>query len=173
MENDIVITFSNKRKLLLFFLNMGFIFLAFFLILVPKVLLYRLVGLTGLVVFGTMLVGTLFRVYFKKVALVITKEGLIDSSNVTSAAGLVKWDEICEIQQVEHNNSTLIKLILWQPTAFIDRQQSKILRFFLRSNYKIYGAPVVIPMIALNIYVDRLEQILKKGLEEHRNNNPA
>lgn len=129
---------------------------------------YLVIEITGgltIFIFGSMLVLS-FKLMIRKTALIIEKEGFTDLSSVGGEAGFIKWDEVRDIQQIEINGTTVIKVLLIDPISFINRRRSFFSRLSLKRNYSTYRTPVIIPMFSLNIYVDDLEKILRDYWEQ-------
>lgn len=177
MGNEVVITFNTKRKILFFFIGSLFTFLSLLFLLKADSLvpfwvirnpwILRLLGLIGTIVLGGMLL-VYFRVLFRRIALIINDEGIIDSSSAGGEAGFIKWNDIKDIQRVETNGATVIKIMLVHPEELIKKKDSWLVRWSMKRNYKTYCTPVVIPMVLLNSYVDTLERILRDHLYAYR-----
>ena len=111
------------------------------------------------------------RILFRKTALIINEDGIVDSSSAGGEVGFVSWSEISGIEQYELNGATVIKVFLVNPETFLERINSRVIKYSLRKNYRTYRTPFVIPMVALNSYVDTLEEVLKRYFEEYNSRN--
>lgn len=180
MNKEVVITFNTGRKVLLFSIGLVFFALGLFFSLKADVLVpfwiiknpwvVRIAGLASIVYFGIALV-LYSRILFRKTALIINEDGIVDSSSAGGEAGFVSWSEISGIEQYESNGATVIKVFLVKPESFLERVNSRVIKYSLRKNYRTYRTPFVIPMVALNSYVDTLEKVLKSYFEEYNRRN--
>lgn len=172
---DVTIYFNTKRK---WFLAIGqFIFttLGGYLFLYPELMtsvlirneiLIRFIGAISLLYFGLIFLLSL-KIYLRRVALVITKLELIDMSNSLSV-GSIPWSYVDDICQIHEGQVTMIKISLIDTDFIIDREKNFIKKLLLKRQNKRLGSPIIIPMIALNSYVDTLERQLKEQWEKSK-----
>lgn len=178
MSDTVTINFSIKRKLLLLFLNLGFILLGLFLLIkanelkpfsmVSSVWIVRIAGATGILYFGILLISY-FKIIFRKDALVIDKDGIVENSSF-NGVGRIYWSQISEIKRLDAGPVHYILIFVKEPDALIRENGNWFERWHLRNNLKRYRTPIVISMIWLHIYIDELESLLRNYLKEYRNN---
>lgn len=169
---DVTIFFNTKRKWFLAVGQLIFITLGGYLFLYPELMtsvlirneiVIRAIGAISLLYFGLIFLLSL-KIYFRRVALVITKLELIDSSNSLSI-GSIPWSNVDDICQIQEGEVTMIKISLINSDIIIDREKNLIKKLLLKRQNKRLGSPIIIPMIALNSYVDTLERQLKERWE--------
>lgn len=170
---DVTIFFNTKRKWFLAVIQLIFITLGGYLFLYPELMtsiyfsneiVIRVIGAISFLFFGLIFLLS-FKMFFRSVALVITKLELIDSSNSVSI-GSIPWSNVNDICQIYEGGVAMIKISLVNPDLVIDKEKNFIKKLLLKRQNKRLGSPVIIPMIALNSYVDTLERQLKERWQE-------
>lgn len=145
------------------------------MVLYPETFVYHLlpskafvwvIGMVTSVYFGFVFFLSL-SIYTRKIALIITNEGIIDYSSFIRN-GLIPWEHIKEISQTYEGSVFMIKIGLFDPDFIIEKEHNFIKRFLLKKQNRKFGSPVIIPMVALNSYVDTLERQLKERWELYR-----
>lgn len=172
---DITIFFNTKRK---FFLAAGqliFVTIGGCLFLHPELMtsglhrnetIIRGIGAISLLYFGFIFLFSL-KMYIKRVALIITQTDLIDNSNSLSV-GSIPWSNVADICQIQVEAVAMIKISLINADLIIDREDNYIKKLLLKRQNKRLGSPIIIPMVALNSYVDTLERQLKEQWEMYK-----
>ncbi|MFD2593849.1 STM3941 family protein [Sphingobacterium griseoflavum] len=168
--------FNLKRKIVLSFGSLIFITVGAWMMLKPSSFqssvvhsdfFIFLVGAMSFLFFFCTYVLMSYKFLFKKTALIITDEGFYDFSNLASA-GFIDWAQVESIGQRQDQSMAMISIQLHAPSDFIEATRDPIAKFFMRLNYKRMGTPVLIPMVALHIYVDDLESLLAKRFEAYK-----
>ena len=109
--------------------------------------------------FGFGFLISILSIYFKKVALIIKKEGVIDSSNYLGL-GFIPWHQIRAIYQINQGAVYMIKIELVDANYFIEKEPNFFKKILLKKQSRKLGSPVIIPMVVLSAYVDTLEKQL-------------
>lgn len=100
----------------------------------------------------------------RKPALIITKEGIIDQSTYL-AAGLIKWDEIADIDLVQFNKQTYLGIYTLDPDLIINRSNS-IKSLMNRMNKGLLATQVNIPVKILDCSVEELVEMISNRWRE-------
>lgn len=176
MDNKIEITFNSGRLVLsftifLFFFALGLLFLikadSLATIWIFNSIVIQAAGILS-VMCSVFFMFLFFKIAFRKVAIVLDSEGIIDTSNALSAAGRIKWEQVIAIS----NMGNAVHVFIKEPESFIEEKETFLNRWSLKRNYSSYGTPVVIPLFALNSYVDTLERQLRERWELYKQTNP-
>lgn len=172
---DVTIFFNTKRKWFLAIGQLIFTTLGGYMFLYPALMtsnviryefVIRAIGAISLLYFGLIFLLSI-KIYYRSVALVITKLEIIDSSTVLSM-GSIPWINVADICQIHEGGIAMIKISLINPDLIIDKEKNFIKKLLLKRQNKRLGSPIIIPMIALNSYVDTLERQLKEGWEKSK-----
>lgn len=166
---DVIVFFNIRRKFILAIGQMIFIAMGAWMYfksalltsyLVRNETFIQIVGIISIFYFGLMFLFSL-KVYFRKVALVISDKGIYDSSNSLSV-GFIPWNEVLDIRQIQEGAVFMIMISLIDSNFIINNEKNFVKRFLLKKQDKRLGSPIIIPMVALNSYVDTLERQLKE-----------
>ncbi|TJY59684.1 hypothetical protein FAZ19_23650 [Sphingobacterium alkalisoli] len=172
---DITVFFNTKRKWILAIGQLIFIAIGGYLFFYPELLssvlvrnetIIRTIGAFSLIYFSFIFLLSI-KIYFRKVALIVSRKGLIDSSNSLSV-GFIPWSSVVDICQIHEGSVAMVKIDITNSELIIDREKNFIKRLLLRRQNKKLGSPIVIPMIALNTYVDTLERQLTEKWEQYK-----
>lgn len=101
--------------------------------------------------------------------LVLDSRGVLDNVNL-SETGIIPWNNISQINMVNHQSSYFIILHLKNSDNVLNRLQNNRLRL-AKNNMKVFGSPVAIN--ASNLKIDRFEllEILNKETQAWNNKN--
>lgn len=169
---DLTILFNIKRKCFLAIGQLIFVALGAFLFFKPDIstsnlfhneFFIRIVGAITLLYFGFIFLLSL-KLFFRKVALVIADKGIFDNSNSLSA-GFIPWNQVVDICQIQEGAVFMIKISLVDSNFIINKEGNFMKKYLLKKQDNKFGSPVIIPMVALNSYVDTLEKQLKEKWE--------
>nr|WP_157998066.1 STM3941 family protein [Ornithinibacillus scapharcae] len=100
----------------------------------------------------------------RKPALIITTEGIIDQSTYL-AAGLIKWEEIADIDLVQFSNQTFLGIYTLDPDLIINRSNS-LKSMMNRMNKGLLATQVNIPIKILDCSVEELIEMVSKRWKE-------
>lgn len=177
MKDFEVVDFNLKRKLLLFFINTGFIFGGIFLIIIyidfkpfwviKSAWILRVVGLASIVYFGLIFIANL-KIFCRKAALIIDRDGIVDQASFIGV-GRIVWSQITEIKAHDEGPVSYILVYVDEPVSLIEKNGNFFERWHLRNNFKRYRTPVAIPLIWLHIYIDDLNALLLARFENFKN----
>jgi len=122
-------------------------------------------GLLVVVVFLPMAVSILRRLLDKTPGLVISKEGITENIIRTTR---VPWSDITKIKtaKVAKVNEKYLVIIVKNPQDYIDRETSSFKRSTMKSNYRDYGSPIIIPN-SLKMKFDDLHHLLLEKMKEY------
>lgn len=163
----------DKRKLrLIFLLLLIFSVIGFCFLLFPESFtsnkydsteFIRIIGLVVSILFlpGLLILGK--KISSPQFGLLINKEGIVDNGT-GSSLGLVTWDDIIRFQIIPTSKILLIRVR--KPQKYINQGSSRLVRFFLSLNNRIYGSPVVIPTVTLKIEAAELEMVLMRAFKK-------
>lgn len=116
------------------------------------------VGLISVLFFGFCLVYYLKEIIIHKPVLIISKLGITDRSSYL-AAGLVKWEDIRDIDFVEFGGQVFLGIYTYNPDLIINRSNG-LQRMLNQVNKRLLNSHVNIPVKNLNCSMDELvEQI--------------
>ena len=115
-------------------------------------------GVPGLLILGR-------KITSPQMGLLINEEGITDNGT-GSSIGLVHWKDIMSLRMTGIPNSKMLLIMVREPQKYINQGTGKLVRFFLRLNNMIYGSPIVIPTITLNIKEDDLETKVMEALKK-------
>jgi len=172
---DLTIFFNIKRKCFLALGQVAFIVLGALLCFKPETWTFRneffirIVGAVTLLYFGFIFLLS-FKIFFRKIALVITDNGIFDNSNSLSM-GFIPWSQVMDICQIQEGSVFMIKISLVDSNFILNKERNFIKKYFLKKQDNKFGSPVIIPMIAINSYVDILERQLKEKFHYSKQNN--
>jgi|SRR5690606_16207322 len=179
MKEVEVVNFNLKRKLLLFFINISFILVGVFLVIksndfkpfwiIKSAWILRIAGFLAIGYFGMVLVSYL-KIAFRKAALIIDGEGIIDHSNFIGV-GRILWSQVAEIKTYDAGLVSYILIYVDDPATLIERNRNFFERWHLRKNARRYRTPIAIPMTWLHIYIDDLKAILLTRYDLYKKSN--
>jgi hypothetical protein len=127
----------------------------------------RVIGLFSCVLLGAGVVLLGKKILSPKFGLLINEEGIVDNGT-GSSIGLVEWEDIIRLQMIGVSSSKMFLIIVREPKKYINQVNSRLARFFLRLNNRIYGSPIVIPTLTLRIEVDELENVAMEAFKKRR-----
>lgn len=128
--------------------------------------LVKVVGLAGMLFFGATGIYGVKKLFDKSVGLTIDENGITDNTNASSI-GLIKWDDITEIQTAKVM-STQFLLIFTRDSHAILENASGMKRKLLERNLKMYGTPLSISSTTLMYHFNDLETLVKDRFNEYR-----
>jgi hypothetical protein len=117
-------------------------------------------GGLGFTFFGLCLVYYVKSMFKRKPALIVNQEGLIDQSTYIGA-GLVRWDEIADIDFVSFGGQTYLGIYTMDPDLIVDRS-SPFKKMLNRMNKGLLATQVNIPVKILDCSMDELVETISK-----------
>lgn len=125
--------------------------------------LVRLIGISGAVLLGAL--GFLFikQLLSKAPGLVLNAEGFIDNTS-GAAAGLVAWDDIAGLRDINIGFSRFIAVLLRDPAKYIARPAKGATRRLFENYLQRYGSPVLLSTTMLQCTPDELKALLAARL---------
>lgn len=100
----------------------------------------------------------------KKAGITVDQTGITDNT-ILFCAGHIPWSDILEIKRTKDK---ILVIMVTNPLAYIRRQSSFVKRRILKSLFKTYGSPIVIPYNELRSDFDELQNILQAELKENK-----
>lgn len=168
-----MVTFNRTRKGFVLFVFLFFTFLGLLFIfkadslttiwIIKSSLLIQIIGIITFLV-SICFMFIFLKLSFKEVALIIDEKGIVDNSSFGGEAGRIKWEQVVDIR----NADTSVLVFIEDPEGFIATKSGLWNKLSLKMNYRSYGTPIVIPMFALNAYINTLERQLKEQWEYYK-----
>lgn len=133
MNNEIKISLSKKKILLLFFGALIIVIIGIWFLLEPEQFLsirrtnetlIQAVGISAIIFFGFCAVFAFKKLFDKKYGLIINENGIVDNSNATSV-GLIKWTDIAGIRTEQVYSQNFIMLDVKNPEEYIQQKKVK------------------------------------------------
>ncbi len=125
---------------------------------------FIIIGALDFVVFALCTIYWVRSMIKRKPALIITTEGIIDQSTYL-AAGLIKWEEIADIDLVQFSNQTFLGIYTLDPDLIINRSNS-LKSMMNRMNKGLLATQVNIPIKILDCSVEELIEMVSKRWKE-------
>ena len=158
--NDYVVLFKRSRMLTLIFLSLIFVGLGVvFLAFTTQGIGSEKIWLSAIGIVLVVLFGLCFCYYINvlikgKPALTITEEGIIDNSSFIGA-GLVRWEDIEDIDFINFSNQIFLGIFTFDPDLIVDRT-SGFKRLLNNLNKGLLETQVNIPVKILAGSLDEL-----------------
>src|SRR5699024_9893006 len=143
------IIYQNKLKLLVLsicsciFILLGFIFLFVELDLTYSPFIIKGIGLITIILFGTLLIFFLKRIFEHKPALIIDENGITDYSTALQV-GLVRWNEIKDIQFTTFSRQHFLSIYTYDKDLIINRTNA-FQKTMNQINKKLMDSQINIP----------------------------
>ncbi|MEN2767496.1 STM3941 family protein [Ornithinibacillus xuwenensis] len=174
---DIVI-YPKRGKLIVYsVLSLMFVTLGIFLFVVGFTeagsdgMKFIIIGMITFVFFGLCMMYLIKVLFNRKPALIITDEGILDDSTYIGA-GLIKWEEIANIDFVHFSRQTYLGIYTHDPELIINRS-TKYKRMLNRLNKGLLDSQVNIPIKILDCSIEdlvaRINERWQKAIERESN----
>jgi hypothetical protein len=121
-------------------------------------------GAVGFIFFGLCMVYWVKSMVKRKPALIINREGILDQSTYIGA-GLVKWDEIVDVDLVNFGGQTYLGIYTVDPELIINRS-SPFKKLLNRLNKGLLNTQVNIPVKILDCSMDNLIETINRYWKE-------
>ncbi len=123
------------------------------------------IALAGVLFFGATLIVSLKILISYTTGLVIDEQGV--TFNTTGLnVGLIKWEDILSIERMNVAGQQFLNIQVSNPEEYISRTKG-IKQKTLKMNYNMYGTPLSISAVALQIKFNDLENLLKTELTKY------
>jgi len=174
--NEIIIKISRIKIIGLILLSMLFvvlgIWIAFYAPIVESgflnnVVFRKSVGVLSILFFGAMGILISKKLFQDDYGIKINDNGIYDNST-TINSGLIKWENIEKIEKSRVVNQNFIRVIVNNPTDFIDRQKNMLTRKNVETNFKRFGSPIQISTNGLKIGFNELCDVMTNELNKRK-----
>lgn len=119
MKDEVVIRQSFLKQLLLTVLGIIMILCNLFVVFLRRDFFELLIGITGVLFFGTCLVFVIMRLIVPKTILTINSYGFINNSAAVSSGKMVYWNQVEDITILSIFNQKFISVKLKNPNEFL------------------------------------------------------
>jgi len=130
-------------------------------------LIIRIVGVLGVLFFGTVGLLGLKKLFDKTLGLTIDENGITDNTTATSV-GLIHWADITEIKTKQIMSTKSLLIFISNPDKYLDRANG-CKRILMKVNMKMCGTPLSITPNTLNVGFDKLERLIKENYKQQKN----
>lgn len=127
----------------------------------------RIVGVAGFAFFGLCLIFIARKLFDKKPGLIIDQYGITNNTNVISM-GLIEWGDIIDVRSVQVMSTRFLVVYTNNPEKYLARVKNKILKCFMKMNYKTYGSPISITSNSLKVKYNDLEHLIRSELKKRQ-----
>ncbi|WP_096270174.1 STM3941 family protein [Paucisalibacillus globulus] len=117
-----------------------------------------IIGALGFTFFGLCFVYYVINTFRRKPALIVNQEGITDQSTYIGA-GLVRWDEIANIDFVSFSGQTFLGIYTVDPDLIVDRSSS-FKKMLNQMNKGLLDTQVNIPVKILDCSMDDLVETI-------------
>lgn len=152
---------SQKKALLLFFLSIVFVALGIWMIVdaeniktpfLRNPLLIRIVGISGVLLFGYAMFVTAKQLFRKKLMLLLDETGIHQKLPKNQS---IKWKDITHFSEMKINSVKIIIIHVKNPEEYINNEPNKIRKNLMNFNLSNYGSPFTISVATMDIgYVE-------------------
>lgn len=167
---------SKKKTLLLFFLSIIFVVLGIWMIMeaeniktpfLRNPLLIRIVGVSGVLLFGYAMVVMVKQLFRKKLMFVLDETGIHQKLPKNQ---FLKWNDIEGFSEIKINSVKIIIIHVKNPEEYIDKEANKIRKKMMNYNLTHYGSPFTIAVSTMDIGYEELLGLLDKSLKQNLDN---
>jgi len=146
-------------------LGILFIWKPFWFIRSDNPSMIRTIGYICIAFFGILAAFLAKTVANNKDGFFIDEEGIIDRSSGVSV-GRVFWKDIKAVRVEPVSGQHFIMLDVKNPQEYIRRQQNPLKKRTMEMNYQVHKTPVSITSHFLRIEFEKLESLIRSGLEK-------
>ena len=166
MNKKIEIPVNKIKTLLLSLGSTAFILISIWLLFDARFsMLAKGIAIVGVLFFGATLIVSLKIVVSNTSGLVIEEQGI--TFNTTGLnVGLIKWEDILSIERMNVSGQQFLNIQVSNPEEYISRAKG-FKRKTLEMNHTMYGTPLSISAVALQVKFNDLENLLKTELTKH------
>jgi hypothetical protein len=169
---QIEIPLSKKKLILSLVGSIAFVAIGLWLIINHQEFgdnptLVFVVGLASVLFFGLCSVYIARKLPDNKPGLIIDNIALTDNSSAVPA-GQILWSDIEDISVIRIHTQKLIKLQVKNPQKYINKQTSWLKRKIMQMNLSMFGTPIIISSVSLQVKFNDLLKILYEKLNASR-----
>ena len=166
--NEIRISFNRVIVFLLFLGSSFFVYIGYGMIL-EDILFYNFIGTVSIIFFGYGMIMTGIMLFDFSPGLIINSEGIFDNSSGIKA-GMILWNEITDITLAGTTRQKFITIHVVNPDKYFN-SSNIIKNIATRISNIIYGSPIHINSIALDINFDELHMMIDEKFKLYRKLN--
>lgn len=168
--NEFIVYPKRGRMILLaffafLFVVIGSVFVIIYFTEEDVSLLMITIGVISVVFFGFCLIYYIKEIIVYKPILIISNEGIRDRSSFLGA-GLVRWEDIRDINFVDFGGQVFLGIFTYDPNLIINRSTS-IQRMLNQVNNKLIDSQVNIPAKNLNCPIDEVTEQINYYWKKH------
>jgi hypothetical protein len=126
-----------------------------------------LIGIIGILFFGSIVVYGIKKILNKKIGLIIDSNGITDDTNLTSI-GLIEWNDIIEIRTEQIMTTKFLLIDVNNPEKYIGKAKNGIQSFLMKFNMNKYETPLSISSSVLNFNFKELEKLIQTELKRNK-----
>lgn len=129
--------------------------------------LIRIIGIAGIIFFALTGIYGVYKLFDKKVGLIIDSNGIIDNSNASSI-GLIEWRDISEIRTKQVVSTKFILIDVINPEKYLAKAKNRLQANLMKANMNVYKTPLSITSNTLKYNFEELEKLVQIELERHK-----
>jgi len=126
----------------------------------------RFTGYASMLFFGICFLYGFWKLFDKKMGLVIDDEGITDNASGV-AAGKILWADITGVRTTQVQSTKFLLIDTVDPEKYLITK-NRLKAATMRLNAKMYGTPVTIPSSALKCSFNDLERIVRRTFEANK-----
>lgn len=130
------------------------------------ILAYGIVGICCVMLFGACLIFFIRKLFDRSPALVIDYDGILDNSSYL-ASGLVRWEDIQQIELYQLAGQKMIGIQLKEPEAYLGSQRG-LKRQLIQINQGMVQAPINIGQSALRMPLAQIYEEMMMRWHSHQ-----
>lgn len=167
---QIEIPLSKSKLVKLIVVSLVFIIIGIWLITKPPTIgnpilgnstLIFIVGASSILMFGTMLIFLIKKIFDKKPGLIISDNGMLDNMSLFSA-GYIPWSDVIEIKEILIKKQKMMNVVVKDPQDYIKKQKNGLTKKFLQMNYDASGMVIGISDVSLQCSYSELKDLLNE-----------
>lgn len=131
-----------------------------------RAILVKAASYAGLLLFGTVTILMLKRLFSNKQGVQIFEKGFIDNSNVFNI-GIISWNDVTKITTQEVMSNKFVLVHVKNPEYYMNKV-SGIKKNLLKGNFKTYGTPISVVHTSLKVSHKELYELLYTNWEKYK-----
>jgi hypothetical protein len=181
MIKEIRIPFSSLKIALVMLGSLAFVVLGAMILMdyqglsshmFQSVVFNKSIAVIAILFFGTVAVTIPSKLLTNSMGVVINEKGIIDYSNLSSI-GLIEWIDIKGIRTEKVERTSFLLIDTNKPKKYIDKAKSRFKRSLLNGNKRMYGTPLSITSVVLEVPFAELERSILKAYDEYNKRTPT
>lgn len=174
MKNDQIEIPLSKTKLWL--LNIGsilFVLISIWMLIANvgfhryNPIVVKLAAIAGILFFGATSFFGFKKLFDKKFGLIINEEGILDNTSGISV-GLIKWDDIVDIQINQVMTNKFISIYVKNQDEYIAKAKNKMMARIMKSNIRMVGTPISISSNTLSYNFNNLKELIFSSFDKYK-----